>query len=694
MFNMKASTLHKAGCVILALLFMLSTAQAAKMEATLLWKYDVRVSNQNAYIVNLRGDNQKEVIADAPESGIVYAINGDGTLLWKYGVGTLYYDSYATDPDQKGTCLVIGMYRNVYSADQGGQSVWRKSLMSDDARSVYAADINDDGYLEFIVGLFSKMRGKFQILDQNGNLLKEVSLKGMQIPYVINTADINRDGQKEILMGTASFSVNTIAGNYELNQGRGSFNVYSNDGTLLWNTDDAVYSIDAKDIDGDGSPEVILGTPSQVVVYKGNGDKLWSYDAGGIVHSLVAEDVNNDSKIDVVAGAGKNIIMLDSNGKKIWGFKTSTDVMSVDAKDLDGDGTMEVIYGTNLVGVLSDKGEMLWTSDAYQPMTKVAAEDINADTYYEIVSGSTDGWIRVFETAKYAKSKRAADFASLASMEYDQMRYDRAKNYANSALALYQDLSDNTGVKTVQSLLTKTDSRMQADGYYNTSLRLFKKGDYANASAYASKANNLYRSLSTSFDAIAQMNLVIDTYKNMTDARDYYNQSVSFYLQGDYQDASVNALKAVALYVLLNDSQKASLADDISNKSLDHLAADSYFQKGLILKDEGNTTASSECFANASEIYTRLGDVNGTKNVEDITGTRVTAGSSNLKTYGWVVIAAAFALGVLLVFALVTVIIYRSKKDEFGILLGSGQRKPKGGNDGLFKPKGRSSIGA
>ena len=477
--------------------------------------------------------------------------------------------------------------------------------------------------------------------------------------------------------------------------GRGKFYAYTNDGTLLWSTDDGVYAIDAKDIDGDGSPEVLLGTPSHVIAYRGNGEKLWSFDAGGVVYNLVAEDVNSDSNIEVVAAAGKKVVMLNKTGKKQWEYKTSSDAISVDVKDLDGDGRKEVIYGTSRIGVLSDKGDKLWESDPYQQITKVVAEDLNGDGYYELVSGSRDGWIRVFETAKYAKAEQAADYKSRAELEYDQMRYDRAKYYADNALMLYHDVSDTAGVKSVQALLDKMNSRIEADGYYNTSLKLFKKGDYENASDYAGKANLIYRSISTSFDSIVQMNLVIDTFRNMTDARNYYNQSLMQYQQGNYQEASANALKAKGLYTILNDSLKANMADEISNKSLDHLAANAYFEQAIILKDEGNMTASAECFANASEIYARLGDVNGTKNVEEqLKQTQGQAAKLNLKTYGWIAIAAAFALGILLIFALVAFMVFRSKKEEVGILLGSEQGKPKGGNTGFFKPKGGSSLGS
>lgn len=667
-----------------AMLLLSANAHAAKMEATLLWKYDVRVANENIYVVDLQDGMNMGVIADGPRSGVVHALKSDGTLLWKYGTGTYFYDSYATNPDDRGAFLVIGMFRNVYAVDSNGKSVWRRSLMSEDARSVYAADVNNDGLLEYVIGVFSKRGGDFQLVDSNGNLIKQAGLRGMEIPYVVRAVDLDGDGMKEILIGGAKFSVNTVAENYELNPGRGNFYVYDSTGNLEWSTEDGTLSVDAGDINGDGMKEVVVGTASEVIAYSHTGEKMWSYGAKGEVRGLKIADVNNDSAMEVVAGAALKVLLLDSSGKLKSEYKVDTQVAGLDVKDLDGDGKMEVVIASTTIEVINDKFEKLWESDGYAKMTRVIAADINKDTYVELVSGCSDGWIRVFDTAKYAKAGRAASYKALAEGHYDQMRYDTARYYAQNAVALFEDLSDLKGTSDTKSLLEKINARIEADGYYNRSLQLSRKGDYCGASDQAVKANQVYRSLSTSFERIAELNAIIDACRNTLESADYYNKSLAFYQQGNYAEASSNALKAKQLYELKNNTQMANLSGYISNKSLDYLAAEAYFTEAGRLLDKGNTTEGADYLNKSGGIYRRLSDLNGTRKVEErMGGIGTVQEKTNVRTYGFAVIAVAFLLGLILLAGIAIMLVLRSKGGELKLLLGLGEEKPKKG--GLFQ---------
>ncbi|MFH1125906.1 MAG: PQQ-binding-like beta-propeller repeat protein [Candidatus Altiarchaeota archaeon] len=687
------SKLQKVFLVLALALVLSSQSHAAKMEASLLWKYDVRVSNENLYVADLNGDGEKEVIADGPESGVVHVLKSDGTKLWHYGTGTYFYDSYATTPDDRGACLVIGMFRNAYAVDSAGKQVWRRSMMSADARSVYAGDINNDGYLEYIVGLFSGMKANFQLVDSNGDLIKEIPLKGREIPYVISAADINSDINKEILIGGASFSVNTVAENYELNPGKGNFYVYDSDGSLLWSTEDGVLSIETGDLNNDNFMEVLVGTESQVIAYSHEGDKLWTFNTGGQVYALKIADVDNDNAKEVIVGAGKKVFLLDVKGDKKWSYNVDTLVTSVDAVDFDGDNRMEIAIGSTTVEVVNDKGEKMWESDAYKQITRVIADDINNDGYIELVSGSIDGWIRVFGTMKYAKVQKALNYKNLAEEQYDQMNYEKATDYAERALMLYEDLSDSKGAGDVRSLLDKMDSRIEADGYYNTSMRLFKAGDYANASSYAEKANRIYRSIGASFGYVSELNLVIETYKNISDARGYYNTSMGKYQEGNYAEASSYALKAREIYTILNNTQMISLCEQINNDSQEHLTADGYLAEAKTLMEQGNLTQSVDYFKKAGLIYARLGDVNGTKSVdENLQQIEGTQSKKSFRTYGWILVVAVFALGILLVLGIVIYAIFKNKLGEINLILGRTESRKPESKDDIFGARAGSTL--
>ncbi|MBM3309593.1 MAG: hypothetical protein FJY77_04995 [Candidatus Altiarchaeales archaeon] len=678
-----------------ALLLLLSfTVQSAKMEASLLWKYDLRVSNQNLFVVDLTGDGTREIVADAPQSGIVYAINSNGEQAWRYSVGAYFYDFYATEPDSNGVFLVAGMFRNANGVDSTGKVVWRRPMGYSDARSVFASDLNNDGRLDFVIGSFSGTRTSMEVVDSNGQLIEEVALKGRQIPYVTAAADINGDNMKEILTGGAIFSINTIAENYELIPGKGNFYVFDNKGKLLWSADEGVYSVDAGDLDGDGFLEVLLGTSAQVVAYNYKGEKQWSFNTGGTVKSLLVGDVNNDSVNEVVAGAGKKVFLIDGKGDKKWDYSADTPVVSIDVEDIDGNGNLEVIIGSTTVEVVSDKGVKMWESEALRTLTKVVAEDINGDTFVELVAGSSDGFVRVYETAKYAKGQRAVSYKSLAEARYDQMDYTNAKYYAENALALYEDLNDVRGVKDMKDFLSKVDARIEADGYYNISMTLFRKGDYAEASEYAVKANQVYRNIGTSFGYIEQLNAVIDTYRNISDSWNQYNMSVELYQSGSYSEASSHALNARNLYLILNNTDMVLKCEQVYNNSVDHIAADGFFAEAQVLQETGNVSASLEYYSRADEIYLRLGDVNGTQNVkENVDKINSALWRKDLRKYGWVAIGIGFLLAVFLVVVIASWLIAKTKGGEFKLLFGAESKKPEPIGGELFKSKAGSSLG-
>ncbi|MDD5111811.1 MAG: hypothetical protein PHG85_04655 [Candidatus Altiarchaeota archaeon] len=695
MFDSGLMRMDRLFAAVAVLALFAGTVQAAKMEASLLWKYDVKVPNQNLYAVDVNGDGRTEVVADGPQSGVVYVIGGDGVMIWKYGTGTYFYDCFATEPDDNGAFLVVGMFQNVHMVDTNGKSVWKRSLrFKETARSVFAADLNDDGLLESLAGIFSGMNSNIELLDSNGNTIKEVGMKGREIPYAMLASDVNGDNMPELLVGGASFSVNTVAENYELNPGAGNFYVFGGDGTLIWSNGDGVLSIAAGNLAGDKRPEIVVGTNNEVIAYDGSGGKLWSFVSGGKVAGVAVEDVNNDSIMEVVAAAGKKVFLLDSSGKKKWEYNVDTQVMSIDVKDIDGGGMHEILIGSTTVEVINEKGEKLWESEAYNTITKVLAADVNGDSYNELVAGCSDGWIRVFDTSKYAKGQRAVNYKNLAEAEYDQMHYAMVEDYAENAIMLYEDLKDAGGMKAVRDLLEKTTLRKEADNYYNSSLLLFKAGDYVNASASATKANDIYRRLSVSFERIAELNEIITSHQNLTSAKGAFNHSMSLYEQGQYEEARAAALQAQELLTALNETSLARLAGEIYNKSADRLAANGYMDEANALTDAGNQSASEEYYRMAGEVYLRLGDANASQTVnEKLEAIENAKQKRSLRSYGWTAIAAVIALCIVLLVVIAFAFIIKIKGGELKLLSGGGEEGP-GRKGGSFDRRSGSTLGS
>ena len=242
------------------------------------------------------------------------------------------------------------------------------------------------------------------------------------------TADIDGDGEDEVLVGSTDGWVYTLKG----------------DGTLLWRfkTGERVNSLWAKDIDGDGFGEVVIGSSdANLYVLSYDGKKRWSqaleyhmrkavvttvfsYDLDGdgkdeviagsenwryyaFDHSGVlkwfcetvrrstvgcAADIDNDGKGEVIAGTEYYVWhMIDHKGEKRWSYHPRTPgVNSVAVADLDGNGMKEVIFGGRdaHIHVLTHDGKVMWKRNVGDEVTRVLGVDLDEDGKDEVVAGA------------------------------------------------------------------------------------------------------------------------------------------------------------------------------------------------------------------------------------------------------------------------------------------------------------------
>ena len=205
--------------------------------------------------------------------------------------------------------------------------------------------------------------------------------------------DIDGDGKPEVVIGSDSNCV------YALN---------GEDGSMLWSycvTYDVSSSPAIADIDGDGKSEIIFGTEGgYVYVLNGeDGSILWSYYTGYNIYysSPAIGDIDGDGKQEIVIGCGYYVYALNGeDGSNAWSYHTSGSVYSSPAiGDIDGDGKIEVVFGSydNYVYALNgEDGSRAWSYYTDGDVTSSPAlGDIDGDGKLEVVVGSRDNHVYV-----------------------------------------------------------------------------------------------------------------------------------------------------------------------------------------------------------------------------------------------------------------------------------------------------------
>ena len=179
-------------------------------------------------------------------------------------------------------------------------------------------------------------------------------------PYGIKAADVNKDGNQDLIWISSEHNI-------EVRMGHG-------DGTFalsgpIYDTklrSNAVFLRDAEefevaDMNGDGKADIVVAGGRNLSVLRGNGDgtfqapilfALVSSNSTDAVDSLALGDFNKDGKVDAVVSVAGTIQLASGNGNAT--FQSPPKVLpsglegqgagNVEAGDLDGDGNLDIVF--------------------------------------------------------------------------------------------------------------------------------------------------------------------------------------------------------------------------------------------------------------------------------------------------------------------------------------------------------------
>ncbi|MEE9554407.1 MAG: FG-GAP-like repeat-containing protein [candidate division Zixibacteria bacterium] len=269
-----------------------------------------------------------------------------------------------------------------------------------EAWSINAADFDNDGYNDLVIGSQSPVGNSVSVLINNGDgtfASRSVYQTG-SIPITVFAADFNGDGNIDL----ASANLFSSSVSILLNNGDGTFATHQDYPVGEYPT--TVFAADL-DNDGDNDLAVVDHPPddNSVSVLINYGDGTFAphsvYPVGIEPYKVVGADFDDDGDIDLVTSnnLSDNVSVLINNGDATFGpqsvYQVSAYPISVVTADFDGDGAIDLAtVSSDRVSVLINNGDGTFASYTPYPAAgdlMIFATDLEGDGDIDIAV--TDG---------------------------------------------------------------------------------------------------------------------------------------------------------------------------------------------------------------------------------------------------------------------------------------------------------------
>ncbi|GAB4140964.1 MAG: hypothetical protein Tsb009_10530 [Planctomycetaceae bacterium] len=392
---------------------------------------------RDAFAADIDGDGDLDVVSASENDGKIAwweNVNGDASVFNMHEVSTAADGArsvFAADMDGDGDLDIlsassvddkIAWYENV----NGDGLMWDETAvttMADDARSVFAADVNGDGNIDVISASYADDTIAWYSNDMgDGSTFTEVIVStGADGANSVFAEDVDRDGDIDIV--SASQLDHTIRW-FENTMGDGlTFNTIDVSTTVM-----GASSISVGDIDGDGDFDIVSSSSADDTIFWHEHeqfgampimftDRVVDTNADGANGVFIA-DVDNDGDNDIFSASplDNRVVLYENDGDIFDPVFTSRDLSmtadgaySVIAADIDGDGDTDVLSASGTDDKLAlYRNETIHRGAVFQPPEalrnaangaySVAVGDIDGDGDMDVVTGSVyDGQVRWYE---------------------------------------------------------------------------------------------------------------------------------------------------------------------------------------------------------------------------------------------------------------------------------------------------------
>ena len=347
---------------------------------------------------------------------------------------------------------------------------------------VAAADLNGDGYIDFVVALqnFSGPSGLVGVslgYWDTGFKTPVYYSSGGYWASSVAIGDVNNDGIPDIVVGnygcppTGGCGPTTVG--VLLGNGDGTFQ----DVVPYALNNDPATSVAIADLNHDGKPDLIVGTNSLEVLF-GNGDGTFQAPVSLITNSeiraVAVADLNGDGKLDIVACGGRDTYVLLGNGDGTFltplFYSPGAQVGQIAVADLNGDNRPDIVVpnytlGDSTVSVLLNNGDgtfkpaVQWDT-GYPSALAVAAADVNGDLKPDLVVANAGNGVSVLYGNGDGTFQSPLTFKTYGadSVAIADVNHDRKPDLLVLDGAAYVDLLVNFGPPSIPTTTTLVSS--------------------------------------------------------------------------------------------------------------------------------------------------------------------------------------------------------------------------------------------
>lgn len=636
---------------VLVLFLLIGNVNAAYLNQV--WEYSTRESNEHAFFLNLNSDPALEVVTDAPRSGLVFGLSSSGSELWRFRGRGYVFDVHAKE-FPFGSKIVLGAYGNARCINGDGSECWNYLATRSKIVTTYVDDLDNDHKGEAVLGVVGNWRGNSVSVIKDGKTTAKYSLGRTVYPNVLHATNIDADAAKEIIVGTAGYSVNTLAENFEVSF-RKDAEVRAYDEDLVWSfgTTGGVRAIISGNIDGNAMEEIIVGSNNFIYVLDNNGKLRWSYPIR--TNSLAIADIDGDGTPEVLAGSSM-LYAFQNNGTVLWKTGNIGTINAIATKDMDGDGKAEIFAGSGKLYIFNHEGTAIWSSESYKTVNSIDIADMDNDNFNEVVISSGYGKVKVFESKTHVLGLMADNLYTEAKGLYNGGQYQNASIIAKEASEMFEELGNGNKVLNTKELSDNSIDHMTADNQSRLAIEYYKVKDFGNATKYANTALEIYRRLRDN-NGIKNMSQIIGYSISRPIAQDNYSVALSYYNDRNFDNALEPARRSLAQFTGMGDENETEKAKTLLSKIEKQLDATELYNLavGSYIREDYETATSQ--LDSARVIYTEQGDQEGLAQVEelieDIRGVKTWKNALLYGSMGFIAIIIVGALMVVITMAIV-----------------------------------------